>query len=134
MRSRPYQFQNQSLPNNFIDQQPVRLDVTFSHVLIISGISESMIPIRLRQRQFKRDYKLAIKRGCDPKKLEEVITLLCNEQPLPEAYRDHALTNSRNYKDMRECHIEPDWLLVYKVVRQTLILKLIRTGSHSDLF
>ena len=82
----------------------------------------------------KRDYKLAIKRGCDPKKLEEVITLLCNEQPLPEAYRDHALTNSRNYKDMRECHIEPDWLLVYKVVRQTLILKLIRTGSHSDLF
>lgn len=72
--------------------------------------------------QFKRDYKLAIKRGCDPKKLEEVITLLCNEQPLPEAYRDHALTNSRNYKDMRECHIEPDWLLVYKVVRQTLIL------------
>ena len=74
--------------------------------------------------QFKRDYKLAIKRGCDPKKLEEV----------PEAYRDHALTNSRNYKDMRECHIEPDWLLVYKVVRQTLILKLIRTGSHSDLF
>ena len=84
--------------------------------------------------EFKRDYKLAIKRGCDPKKLEEVITLLCNEQPLPEAYRDHALTNSRNYKDMRECHIEPDWLLVYKVVRQTLILKLIRTGSHSDLF
>ena len=76
----------------------------------------------------------AIKRGCDPKKLEEVITLLCNEQPLAEAYRDHALTNSRNYKDMRECHIEPDWLLVYKVVRQTLILKLIRTGSHSDLF
>ncbi len=55
--------------------------------------------------QFKRDYKLAVKRGCNPKKLEEVITLLCNEQPLPEAYRDHALTNSRNYKDMRECHI-----------------------------
>ena len=43
--------------------------------------------------QFKRDYKLAVKRGCNPKKLEEVITLLCNEQPLPEAYRDHALTN-----------------------------------------
>ena len=74
--------------------------------------------------QFKRDYKLAIKRGCDPKKLEEVIALLCNEKPLPEAYRDHALTNSRNYKDMRECHIEPDWLLVYKVFQQTLVLKL----------
>ena len=84
--------------------------------------------------QFKKDYKLAVKRGCDPKELEKVITLLVYEQPLPEKYRDHALTNSRNYKDMRECHIEPDWLLVYKVFRETLILRLIRTGSHSDLF
>lgn len=84
--------------------------------------------------QFKRDYKLALKRGCDRRKLEEVITLLCNEQPLPEKYRDHALTNSRNYVDMRECHIEPDWLLVYKVDRDVLVLKLIRTGTHSDLF
>ena len=84
--------------------------------------------------QFKKDYKLAVKRGCDPKELEKVITLLVNEQPLPEKYRDHALTNPRDYKDMRECHIEPDWLLVYKVVKETLILRLIRTGSHSDLF
>lgn len=84
--------------------------------------------------QFKRDYKLAIKRGCDPKKLEKVITLLCNEQPLPEVYRDHALVNSKNYVGVRECHIEPDWLLVYKIVRDTLLLKLIRTGTHSDLF
>lgn len=84
--------------------------------------------------QFKKDYKLAIKRGCDPKELEKVVTLLVNEQPLPEKYRDHALINSRNYKDMRECHIAPDWLLVYKVLRDTLILRLIRTGSHSDLF
>lgn len=86
--------------------------------------------------QFKRDYKLALKRGCDPKKLEEVVSILCREEPLPQSYRDHALTitNSRNYKGMRECHIEPDWLLIYKVVRDTLILKLIRTGSHSDLF
>ena len=84
--------------------------------------------------QFKRDYKLAVKRGCNPKKLEEVIVLLCNEKPLPERYRDHALINSREYKGMRECHIQPDWLLVYKVVRDTLILTLIRTGTHSDLF
>lgn len=84
--------------------------------------------------QFKRDYKLAIKRGCDPKKLEKVIELLRDEQPLPEIYRDHALVNSRNYKDMRECHIESDWLLIYKIFDETLILKLIRTGSHSDLF
>ena len=84
--------------------------------------------------QFKRDYKLAIKRGCNPNKLEKVISLLCNEQPLRDVYRDHALTNSRDYKSMRECHIEPDWLLVYKIYEQTLILKLIRTGTHSDLF
>ena len=84
--------------------------------------------------QFKRDYKLAIKRGCNPNKLEKVISLLCNEQPLPEVYRDHSLTNSMDYKSMRECHIEPDWLLAYKIYEQTLILKLIRTGTHSDLF
>jgi mRNA interferase YafQ len=84
--------------------------------------------------QFKKDYKLAIKRGCKPEALQEVITLLVNEQPLPDKYRDRALVNSRNYKNMRECHIEPDWLLVYKIVRKNLILKLIRTGTHSDLF
>ncbi len=84
--------------------------------------------------QFKKDYKLAIKRGFKAEELQKVITILMNEQPLPDKYRDHALINSRNYKDMRECHIEPDWLLVYKIVRENLFLKLIRTGSHSDLF
>lgn len=84
--------------------------------------------------QFKRDYKLALKRGCDPNSLQQVLTLLIMEEPLPEKYKDHALTNSRNYKGMRECHIDPDWLLVYKIFQETLVLKLIRTGSHSDLF
>ena len=84
--------------------------------------------------QFKRDYKLAVKRGCDPKALQEVITLLVKEQPLPPKYRDHALTDSRNYKGVLECHIEPDWLLIYRVVQDLLLLQLIRTGSHSDLF
>lgn len=84
--------------------------------------------------QFKKDYKLAVKRGFDPKKLEVVIDLLCKEEPLPESYRDHPLVNSRNYKGMRECHIQPDWLLVYQVTQETLILRLIRTGTHSDLF
>lgn len=84
--------------------------------------------------QFKQDYKRAIKRGCDPKKLETVISILCAEQPLPPEYRDHILTNSRNYKNMRECHIQPDWLLVYKIENDRLLLKLIRTGTHSDLF
>lgn len=84
--------------------------------------------------QFKRDFKLAIKRGMNPAKLEKAVDLLCSGKPLPESYRDHALVNSRNYKGMRECHIEPDWLLVYKIYEDTLVLKLIRTGSHSDLF
>lgn len=84
--------------------------------------------------QFKKDYKLALKRGCDPAALQKVIEILIEEEPLPEKYRDHALVNSRNYKGMRECHIEPDWLLVYKVYQETLVLSLIRTGSHSDLF
>lgn len=84
--------------------------------------------------QFKKDYKLALKRGCDPKKLELVITLLCQEEQLPASYRDHALVNSRNYKNVRECHIQPDWLLVYRIVQDRLVLQLLRTGTHSDLF
>ena len=84
--------------------------------------------------QFKKDYKLAVKRGFDINALQEVITFLCSEHPLPEKYRDHALVNSRSYKDVRECHIEPDWLLIYSVEHDVLILKLIRTGTHSDLF
>lgn len=84
--------------------------------------------------RFKKDYKLALSRGFDADKLAKVIELLCLQQPLPVVYRDHALVNSRNYQGMRECHIEPDWLLVYKVMEERLILKFIRTGSHSDLF
>jgi mRNA interferase YafQ len=83
--------------------------------------------------QFKKDYRKAVKRGCDPKKLEEVITFLCNEQPLPSSFHDHPLVNSKDYKGMRECQVQPDWLLVYKIVQDTLILTLIRTGTHSDL-
>lgn len=86
------------------------------------------------QGQFKRDFKLAIKRGCDVKLIQEVITMLAEERPLPPKYKDHALQNSKEYKGMRECHIQPDWLLVYKILKDTLVLQLIRTGSHSDLF
>ena len=84
--------------------------------------------------QFKKDYKLAVKRGCDIAQLQKVITLLAEQQPLPQQYRDHALTDSKEYKGVRECHIKPDWLLIYKVLQEKLILLLIRTGSHSDLF
>ncbi len=86
------------------------------------------------QGQFKKDFKLAVKRGCDIAEFQKVISLLANEQPLPEKYRDHALVNSGEYKGVRECHIQPDWLLIYKIYNDSLILKLIRTGSHSDLF
>ena len=84
--------------------------------------------------QFKKDYKLAIKRGCDPQDLTTVISLLAAEQPLPEKYRDHPLENSRHYKGMRECHVKPDWLLIYKTYADRLVLELIRTGTHNDLF
>ena len=84
--------------------------------------------------QFKKDYKIAVKRGCDPKKLEAVITLLANEIPLPEKYRDHKLHNYAGLKDARECHINPDWLLVYRIDKDVLILELLRLGTHSDLF
>ncbi len=84
--------------------------------------------------QFKKDYKLAVKRGCDPQDLATVISFLASEQPLPEKYRDHLLESSRNYKGMRECHIKPDWLLIYKIFSDRLVLELIRTGTHSDLF
>lgn len=84
--------------------------------------------------QFKKDYKLAMKRGLPKNELEKVVALLCAEKKLPEKYRDHELISSKNYKNVRECHIKPDWLLIYKVERENLILKLLRTGSHSDLF
>lgn len=84
--------------------------------------------------QFKRDYKLAKKRGCNPKKLAEVMKLLQNQISLPEKYKDHALKDSENFQDARECHIEPDWLLVYQVKEEILTLKMLRTGTHSDLF
>ena len=84
--------------------------------------------------QFKKDYKLAQKRGYDLSKLDEIVLLLAEEKTLPERNHDHALVDSRLYKGVRECHIEPDWLLVYKVIEDRLILELLRTGTHSDLF
>lgn len=86
------------------------------------------------QGQFKRDYKLAKKRRLNIDELVTVITLLASEQPLPEKYKDHPLEDSRNYRNVRECHIEPDWLLIYQIEKDKLILRLIRTGTHSDLF
>ena len=68
------------------------------------------------------------------KQFDKVVAMLMCEETLPYKYCDHALKDSRDYKNVRECRIEPDWLLVYRIENDTLILFLIRTGSHSDLF
>lgn len=84
------------------------------------------------QASFKRDYKRIKKRGYDMKLLERTIVLLAEGGSLPVEYRDHSL--SGDYAGCRECHISPDWLLVYEISEKELILYLIRTGTHSDLF
>lgn len=82
--------------------------------------------------KFRKDLKLARKRGLKLEKLDVVVETLANQLPLDTRYRDHALTG--NYGDFRECHIEPDWLLIYRQDEDVLELFLFRTGSHSDLF
>lgn len=82
--------------------------------------------------KFKRDYKLAIKRGRNIQLLEDVVAALAQGIALPEKYKDHALTG--NFVGYRECHIQPDWLLLYRLEDDVLVLTLSRTGSHSDLF
>ena len=81
---------------------------------------------------FKKDYKRAIKRGLKIELLEQVVALLSMGEPLPDKNRDHELTS--DWVGHRECHIQPDWLLMYEVCDDTLYLYLTRTGSHSDLF
>ena len=82
--------------------------------------------------QFKKDYKLAMKRGLDISLLEDIIAKLALGESLPEKNRDHAL--SGNWNGYRECHVLPDWLLIYKLEDNILILTLARTGTHSNLF
>ena len=90
-----------------------------------------MLTIRY-ETTFKKDFKRIVKRGYNIKLLENVIEMLANEQTLPEKYRDHSLIG--DYADCRECHITPDWLLIYRISNAELILYLTRTGTHSDLF
>ena len=82
--------------------------------------------------QFKKDYKLAMKRGLKIKLLEDVVSALAMGEPLPDKNKDHALTG--NWIGHRECHILPDWLLIYRIEDDVLVLTLARTGTHSDLF
>ena len=85
-----------------------------------------------RTKKFKKDYTTAMKRGLNIKLLDDIIIKLANDEILPEYNKDHYL--SGNYKGYRECHIQPDWLLIYKIQGDLLILTLSRTGTHSDLF
>ena len=81
--------------------------------------------------QFRKDYKLARKRGLKMEALAEIVTLLAKGEALPEKNRDHSL--SGNWLGHRECHILPDWLLIYRIEENVLILTLTRTGTHGDL-
>lgn len=82
--------------------------------------------------QFKKDLKRIRKRGLDLNSLKFVLDTLQKQEALPLKYRDHALVG--NYRGFRECHIESDWLLIYTISNEKLILTAARTGSHSDLF
>ena len=82
--------------------------------------------------QFRKDYKQAMKRGLKIDLLDDVIRLLSEGKALPEKNHDHLLTG--NWVGHRECHIQPDWLLIYRIENDVLILTLSRTGTHADLF
>ena len=82
--------------------------------------------------QFKKDYKLAMKRGLKIELLEQIVATIAMKEPLPERNKDHAL--SGDWIGHRECHIQSDWLLVYHIQDDVLVLTLVRTGTHSDLF
>jgi len=82
--------------------------------------------------QYLKDLKLARKRGLDESLLNVILLKLCNGEQLPTSNRDHQL--SGDFGDCRECHIQPDWLLIYARQEEIRIIELRRTGTHSDLF
>ncbi|MDR2667130.1 MAG: type II toxin-antitoxin system YafQ family toxin [Holosporales bacterium] len=84
------------------------------------------------QSQFKKDLKVMQKRQKNMNHLKEVIEMLCEEKELPEKFCDHAL--SGEYSGYRDCHIQNDWLLIYKIDKESSLISLYRTGTHSDLF
>ena len=84
--------------------------------------------------KFNKQLKKIIKQGKKIEKLSEVVKKLANGEILDSKYRDHALQDTKYYRNCRECHIEPDWLLIYKVKEEEIILYLVETGSHSDIF
>jgi len=85
-------------------------------------------------KSFKKQLKKVTKQGKNVDKLLNVVDMLSKRMELEPKYKDHALIDNKYYKNCRECHIEPDWLLVYKYNNNEIILYLVGTGSHSDLF
>ncbi len=83
-------------------------------------------------KQFEGDYRLMVKRGKDIEKLKIIMHQLVSQQPLERRYHDHALTG--NLRCHRDCHIEPDWILIYRIDRDLQEITFVRTGSHADLF
>lgn len=89
--------------------------------------------LRIRyEGSFKKDYKRILRRGYDARLLGAVLELLAGGEILPDKYRDHSLSGNR--AGFRECHITPDWLLIYRIDKANLTLQLVRTGTHSGLF
>lgn len=86
----------------------------------------------IRSNRFVKDLKLALKRGYNLEELSKVVEMLASRIKLPSKYKDHALCGE--YTNFRECHIKPDWLLIYHIDDEELELLLFRTGTHSDLF
>ena len=86
----------------------------------------------IRTAKFRKELKKMLKRGADVAKLETVVSILASGETLPPQYHDHALTG--NLAGLRDCHIENDWLLLYTIQDDVLVLTLTRTGSHADLF
>ncbi|WP_314730762.1 type II toxin-antitoxin system YafQ family toxin [Oribacterium parvum] len=94
-------------------------------------MKETKLTVKLTTT-FKKDYKMAMKRGRKLELIDKVITTLALGENLPNENRDHDLHG--NWKGYRECHIQSDWLLIYKIEKDILVLTLTRTGTHSDLF
>ena len=83
-------------------------------------------------KQFEKDLKLLIRRGKDENKIRDVMTRLIRQEPLEARHRDHKLIG--NWKGRRDCHVEPDWVMIYKVDEAASQIVFERTGTHSDLF
>ena len=86
----------------------------------------------VKSKQFRKSLKKMLRRGKDISKLEAVVSMLARGEPLPPKYKDHALTG--DLSGLRDCHVENDWLLLYYIEANVLVLTLSDTGTHSDLF